>query len=115
MDEKEKVVGDTATLGGCPFPWCHRNDGVVNIRTQFGTEHWVYCKEHRLKWFIGIDPPAKATGDKPDRPHDVLQPDLTVATSSTPRARKEKGSPIRLRETQGAPQEKVGCPDKSHG
>lgn len=34
-------------FGGCPV--CGDNDGYVNI----GRGHWLVCKEHRTRWFIG--------------------------------------------------------------
>jgi hypothetical protein len=34
-------------FGLCPH--CHQQDGWLDI----GKSHWIYCKEHRVKWCIG--------------------------------------------------------------
>lgn len=41
--------GDVDMLGGCPY--CHRYSGMLNI----GSEHWLYCERHQVKWRIGSD------------------------------------------------------------
>ena len=36
-----------ARYGVCPK--CGNASGILNI----GKSHWVYCRAHRLKWFVG--------------------------------------------------------------
>jgi hypothetical protein len=32
-------------------PQCRRNDGYINA----GRSHWFFCKEHRVKWWVGAN------------------------------------------------------------
>jgi hypothetical protein len=34
-------------FGVCPH--CGKTDGYINI----GRSHWMFCREHRVKWWIG--------------------------------------------------------------
>ena len=45
IELKTKKVNDH--FGVCPT--CKSNDGYINI----GKGHWFYCREHRVRWFVG--------------------------------------------------------------
>ena len=45
-DDGTELTSETY-WGVCPT--CKCNDGYVNI----GKGHWFYCKEHKVRWFIG--------------------------------------------------------------
>lgn len=34
-------------FGLCPY--CRNTDGYINI----GKGHWFFCKEHKVKWWVG--------------------------------------------------------------
>jgi hypothetical protein len=56
MDEKlEKAVTDPSAWGGCPFPWCHKNDGFICVKGYLGMKIWFYCITHKIRWLIGVD------------------------------------------------------------
>jgi len=38
---------ETSYFGNCPE--CGRQDGCVNV----GEDHWLVCRVHRTKWWIG--------------------------------------------------------------
>jgi hypothetical protein len=44
---KSESNEDFYPWGRCPY--CRKTDGYINI----GRSHWFYCKEHRVKWWVG--------------------------------------------------------------
>jgi hypothetical protein len=42
-----RMVTTTEYFGGCPT--CGGNDGYRNL----GREHWFFCAEHKVKWYVG--------------------------------------------------------------
>lgn len=32
-------------------PKCGKSDGYVNL----GKEHWIICRDHKFKWFVGVN------------------------------------------------------------
>jgi hypothetical protein len=36
-------------FGVCPR--CGKNDGYINV----GQGHWFFCKEHKVRWFVGLN------------------------------------------------------------
>jgi hypothetical protein len=52
MSKVEKTQAErnfVAHFGGCPQ--CGDNDGFINV----GSSHWMLCKAHKVKWFVGAN------------------------------------------------------------
>jgi hypothetical protein len=76
--KKEAMVYDPADWGGCPE--CHATHGYLNVLGDLGMEHWFFCENHKVRWYVGTD----LFSSWRDMPSDALQKQAEQAKALKP-------------------------------